>query len=145
MHCKNKKNKKNINNICISQNNVVPLQAEKVNTNINSLNFTKMKKTIFSIVCAVALALGMTSCGAVGIMGAVYHDTVTPEAVTANALGSKVGQADVLSILGVVALGDAGIEKAAKEAGITKVSHVDKKTFSVLGVFTKVTYTVYGN
>lgn len=104
-----------------------------------------MKKTIFSIVCAVALALGMTSCGAVGIMGAVYHDTVTPEAVTANALGSKVGQADVLSILGVVALGDAGIEKAAKEAGITKISHVDKKTFSVLGVFTKVTYTVYGN
>mgnify|MGYP003305355399 CR=1 FL=1 len=36
-------------------------------------------------------------------------------------------------------------KKAAKEAGITKVSHVDKKTFSVLGVFTKVTYTVYGN
>ena len=145
MHCKKKKNKKNINNICIYQNNVVPLQAEKVNININSLNFTKMKKTIFSIVCVIALALGMTSCGAVGIMGAVYHDTVTPEAVTANALGSKVGQADVLSILGVVALGDAGIEKAAKEAGITKVSHVDKKTFSILGVFTKVTYTVYGN
>ena len=145
MHCKNKKNKKNINNICISQNNVVPLQAEKVNTNINSLNFTKMKKTIFSIVCAVALALGMTSCGAVGIMGGVYQDTTTPEAVTANALGSKVGQAEVWSVLGIVALGDAGIEKAAKEAGITKISHVDKKTFSVLGVFTKVTYTVYGN
>ena len=87
-----------------------------------------MKKTIFSIVCAVALALGMTSCGAVGI-----------------ALGSKVGQAEVWSVLGVVALGDAGIEKAAKEAGITKVSHVDKKMWSILGVYTKVTYTVYGN
>jgi hypothetical protein len=145
MHCKNKKNKKNINNICISQNNVVPLQAEKVNININSLNFTKMKKTIFSIVCAVALALGMTSCGAIGIVGGIYQDTTTPEAVTANALGSKVGQADVLSILGVVALGDAGVQKAAKQAGITKVSHVDKKTFSILGVYTKVTYTVYGN
>ena len=121
------------------------MQAEKVNININSLNFTKMKKTIFSIACVIALALGMTSCGAVGIMGGVYQDTTTPEAVTANALGSKVGQAEVWSVLGVVALGDAGIEKAAKEAGITKVSHVDKKTFSVLGVFTKVTYTVYGN
>ena len=31
-----------------------------------------MKKTIFSIVCMVALALGMTSCGAVGIVGAVW-------------------------------------------------------------------------
>jgi hypothetical protein len=145
MHCKNKKNKKNINNICISQNNVVPLQAEKVNITINSLNFTKMKKTIFSIVCAVALALGMTSCGAIGIVGGIYQDTTTPEAVTANALGSKVGQAEVWSVLGVVALGDAGIEKAAKEAGITKVSHVDKKMWSILGVYTKVTYTVYGN
>ena len=104
-----------------------------------------MKKTIFSIACVAALALGMTSCGAVGVVGAAYQDTTTPEAVTANALGSKVGQADVLSILGVVALGDAGVQKAAKQAGITKVSHVDKKTFSVLGVFTKVTYTVYGN
>ena len=104
-----------------------------------------MKKTIFSIVCMVALALGMTSCGSVGVLGAVYHNTTTPDAVTANVLGSKVGQADVLSVLGVVALGDAGIEKAAKSAGITKVSHVDKKTFSVLGLYTKVTYTVYGN
>ena len=104
-----------------------------------------MKKTIFSIACVAALALGMTSCGAVGVVGAVYQDTTTPEAVTANALGSKVGQADVLSILGVVALGDAGVQKAAKQAGITKVSHVDKKTFSILGVYTKVTYTVYGD
>ena len=55
-----------------------------------------MKKTIFSIVCMVALALGMTSCGAVGIVGAVYQDTTTPDAVTANVLGSKVGQADVV-------------------------------------------------
>ncbi|MBQ5387852.1 MAG: hypothetical protein IIU55_02075, partial [Paludibacteraceae bacterium] len=42
------------------------------------------------------------------------------------------------------AVGDAGIQKAAKQAGITKISHVDKKVFSVLGLFTKVTYTVYG-
>ena len=104
-----------------------------------------MKKTIFSIACVIALALGMTSCGAIGIVGGIYQDTVTPEAVTANALGSKVGQAEVWSVLGVVALGDAGIEKAAKEAGITKVSHVDKKMWSILGVYTKVTYTVYGN
>ena len=41
-------------------------------------------------------------------------------------------------------LREKGIAKAAKKAGITKVSHVDKKVFSVLGLFTKVTYTVYG-
>lgn len=99
-----------------------------------------MKKIIFSVACALAL----TSCGTVGLVGAVYMDTTEPTAVTSNTLGTKVGQAEALSVLGVAAVGDAGIEKAAKQAGIKKVSHVDKKTFSVLGLFTKVTYTVYG-
>ena len=103
-----------------------------------------MKKTIFSVACAIALAVGMTSCGSIGMVGAVYSDYTEPTAVTSNNLGTKVGQADGLSVLGVVALGDAGVEKAAKQAGIKKVSHVDKKTFSVLGLFTKITYTVYG-
>lgn len=103
-----------------------------------------MKKTIFSVACAIALAVGMTSCGTVGLVGAVYMDTTEPTAVTSNNLGTKVGQAEALSVLGVAAVGDAGIEKAAKQAGIKKVSHIDKKTFSVLGLFTKITYTVYG-
>jgi hypothetical protein len=102
-----------------------------------------MKKTIFSLACAVAIALGMTSCAAMG-NGTLYNDTVEPCHVTANTLGSKVGQASAISVLGVAAAGDAGINKAAKQAGITKVSHVDKKIVSVLGLFTKVTYTVYG-
>ena len=74
----------------------------------------------------------------------LQRDTTEPTAVTSNTLGTKVGQAEALSVLGVAAVGDAGIEKAAKQAGIKKISHVDKKTFSVLGLFTKVTYTVYG-
>lgn len=85
----------------------------------------------------------MTSCGAVGLVGAVYTGYTEPAAVTCNELGTKVGQASALSVLGVAA-GDAGINKAAKQAGITKVSHVDKKIVSVLGLFTKITYTVYG-
>ena len=103
-----------------------------------------MKKTIFSVACAIALAVGMTSCGTVGLIGAVYTGYTEPAAVTSNELGTKVGQAHATSVLGVAAAGNAGIEKAAKKAGITKVSHVDKKVFSVLGLFTKVTYTVYG-
>ena len=99
-----------------------------------------MKKIIFSVACALAL----TSCGVLG-SGMIYNDTVEPNQVTANALGSKVGQAQIMNILGVVALGDAGVQKAAKQAGITKVSHVDKKVWSILGVYSVTTYTVYGN
>ncbi|MBR5855197.1 MAG: TRL-like family protein [Paludibacteraceae bacterium] len=99
-----------------------------------------MKKIIFSVACALAL----TSCGTVGLVGAVYTGYTEPAAVTSNELGTKVGQAKAVSVLGIAAAGDAGIEKASKKAGITKVSHVDKKVVSVLGLFTKVTYTVYG-
>ena len=99
-----------------------------------------MKKIIFSVACALAL----TSCGTVGLVGAVYTGYTEPAAVTSNELGTKVGQAKAVSVLGIAAAGDAGIEKASKQAGITKVSHVDKKVVSVLGLFTKVTYTVYG-
>ena len=87
-----------------------------------------MKKIIFSVACALAL----TSCGTVGLVGAVYMDTTEPTAVTSNTLGTKVGQAEALSVLGVAAVGDAGIEKAAKQAGIKKVSHVDKKLSAFL-------------
>lgn len=103
-----------------------------------------MKKAIFTVACAIALTLSMSSCGTVGLVGAVYTGYTEPAAVTSNELGTKVGQAKAISVLGVAAAGDAGIEKATKKAGIKKVSHVDKKVVSVLGLFTKITYTVYG-
>ena len=112
--------------------------------NIKPLNLVIMKRLFFSVACALALTMGVTSCGVLD-SGMLYNDTVTPEQVTANALGSKVGQAEVVNYLGAVALGDAGIQKAAKEAGISKISHVDKKVWSILGLYTVTTYTVYGN
>ena len=88
--------------------------------------------------------MGVTSCGVTSV-GMLYNDTVQPEQVTANALGSKVGEAQIVNYLGAVALGDAGVQQAAKQAGITKISHVDKKVWSILGLYTVTTYTVYGN
>lgn len=104
-----------------------------------------MKKVVLSVACALALTMGLTGCAAIGTVGSVYTDTTIPVAVTSNQLGSKVGEAKVTGILGVVALGDGGVQAAAKKAGITKVSHVDVKTFSILGVYTVQTYLVYGN
>ena len=98
-----------------------------------------------TVACAIALALGMTSCSAIGMVGSVYTDFTVPTAVTSNALGTKVGQAEAISVLGVVAIGDAGIDKAAKQAGITKISHVDSYTKSYFGgIVMKQTIKVYG-
>lgn len=104
-----------------------------------------MKKAILSVACAVVLAMGLTSCASVSTIGSVYTSTTAPVAISSNQMGTKVGEARILNILGVVALGDGGIQAAAKKAGITHISHVDVKTFSILGVYTTVDYIVYGN
>lgn len=102
-----------------------------------------MKKIFFALSLAVVM-LGLSSCGTVGLVGAVYTGYTEPAAVTCNEVGSKVATAKTVSVLGIVAVGDGGINKAAKAAGITKISHVDVKTTSVLGLFTTQKYFVYG-
>lgn len=105
-----------------------------------------MKKLV-KILCAVAIAVSMTSCATVGTvagMGTIYTDVAQGENVTSNALGSKVGTAQAKNILGVVAIGDASIQAAAKSAGIKKISHVDSKKTNILGIYATHTTIVYG-
>lgn len=99
----------------------------------------------------MAIALGamlMSSCAVVGTgagMGVLYTGVSEGAAVTANPLGTKVGTSKATNVLGLVATGDASINAAAKSAGIKKVSHVDVKKVSVLGIFAPYTTVVYGN
>ena len=44
-----------------------------------------------------------------------------------------------------VALGDASIQAAAREAGITRIHHVDYQAKSYVGVYTIYTIIVYGD
>ena len=101
-------------------------------------------KSIKMLIAAIIVAVTMTSCEAVGLVGAVYTGVTVPAAVTSNAIGTKVGTAKAMSVLGIVATGNAGVNEAAKKANITRIRHVDVKTFSVLGLFTTYEYFVYG-
>ncbi len=91
-------------------------------------------KKLFAFVSVVA-ALAMTSCS-----------SVKPVAVTSNPVGTKVGTAKEVKVIGLFPFkGDHGINAAAKNGGITKISHVDVEDFNVLGgLFTKTTTRVYG-
>ena len=61
-------------------------------------------------------------------------------------LGDKVGEASFESVLWIAAWGDAGIQAAAKQGGITNITHADRKIFSVLfGLYYKQTTVVYGD
>ena len=93
-----------------------------------------------------ALALMLTRCGAMKapFAGMVYTDVQDGMAVTGNAGSSKVGTATVKGYLGLVALGDASIRSACRDAGITRIHHVDYKSVSYVGVYNIYTVIVYG-
>lgn len=78
-----------------------------------------MKKAL--VVLALVFAFVLVGCMTV----------VEPFAVTSNELGSKVGEASVKFLFGYIPLSfnmDLGIQKAAQNGGITKISTVDVKS-----------------
>ena len=102
------------------------------------------------LICSLAAGLvAITGCvgpmGPVGgVGGMVYTDVSGPVGATSNTAGSKMGQATSTGII-CVATGDSSIKTAAANGGITKISHVDYHTTSVLGIYAKTTVTVYGD
>jgi hypothetical protein len=110
-----------------------------------------MKKTLSFVVLAL-LASSVAGCGAGAAffpagapMGSIYTGTTSSYLVTSNDVGSKHGEACGMSILGLVTIGDAAVEVAAKAGGITKISIVDNKDFNVLGVYASHCVEVTGN
>jgi len=73
--------------------------------------------------------------------------TVTESGVDATGAttgASKVGRAIARNILGLVAFGDATIQEAAREAGITTIHHVDAESTRIWFFYSQYTTVVYG-
>ena len=94
-------------------------------------------KLKFKGLTAIAVFALLTSCATIS----------RPVAVTTNQFGTKCGEATSMIYLGLFSTGgnENGIDKAAKDAGITKISHVDSYTTNyLLGIVQKQTTKVYG-
>lgn len=93
-----------------------------------------MKKLLFAALCCITLA----SCSSI----------TAPLYATSNPVGNKCGEASYKynRFFGGKRNADCGIDKAAKDAGITKISHVDQnvKKYGFLGMNVKITTRVYG-
>ena len=87
-------------------------------------------KKLFAFAFAAMMLAG---CVKSPLVGGIYTDVKDGLAVTGNAGSSKVGTAEAKRYVGVVALGDASIQAAAREAGITRIHHVDYFFFNDLG------------
>ena len=105
-----------------------------------------MKTTRVYVLTALAVVTLLTGCAASmsPTTGFLYTDVKGPLAATSNAASPKVGTAICTSILGLVATGDASVETAMKNGGITKIHHVDYHSTGILGIFATFTVTVYG-
>jgi hypothetical protein len=96
-----------------------------------------------AVLCGVAVLLA--GCAMPWPMGLGYSKMSVPVTATDNVgKATKIGTAECQTYLNIVALGDASIEAAKKNGGITKVHHVDWSVDNVLGVIGKYKVTVYG-
>jgi hypothetical protein len=77
-------------------------------------------------IIAVMIAAGMTMSGCA---------LTLPVTATSNPVGMKVGTSKATGYLGFLFFGqDAGVQRAAKNGGITKISTVDIKQTNILGL-----------
>lgn len=107
-----------------------------------------MRKRSLSLLLVVLLAVTLLY-GCAGVRSPVTNGFIVtavqgPVGITQADTYSKTGTSSCNSILGLVSLGNASIEAAMKDGGITKIHHVDHKSFSLLGLYAKFTTIVYG-
>lgn len=113
-----------------------------------------MRTTLLTITGMAFLMLSIAGCSAFvagpGPVGyALYTDTKAPlmyssyygEGVKSY---SKVGKASFTSILGLLCTGDASIEAAMKNGGITKIHHIDFEVKNILFLIATYSTVVYG-
>ena len=96
-------------------------------------NFSFSKSLKMATLVVTSSAMLLVSC-----------TSYTPITATSNPVGNKCGTASHWSFLIFSGGANLGINKAAKEAGITSISHIDLKTTRFLCVYQKTTLLVYG-
>ena len=103
----------------------------------------RIKGVVGALMCCGLLS----ACAAVQspVLGALYTNVDWGTQVPDGAHGSKTGTAEATSILGLFATGDASVEAAADDGGITNVKSVDHHSYSILGIYAKFTTTVTGD
>ena len=106
-----------------------------------------MKRIVAPLVVSFFAATVLAGCIVPSpVAGGLYTNAKGPVTATASTAGfSKVGTATATSILGLIGTGDASIDAAMRNGGITKIHHVDYEAMQFLGLFGKLTVIVYGD
>ena len=94
------------------------------------------------------LTMGLsTGCAVVvrqPVPGGLYSETTSPLMATSNPAGNRIGVACQQTILGAFASGDASIETARRNGGITMITSVDETGNSIALLYAKYCVVVRG-
>lgn len=108
-----------------------------------------MLKKLASAAALGVVGIAMTGCLSVPVMppqGILFNDYYAPLDFDQqeSSVGMRSGEASTMSVLGLVAMGDASIDTAARNGGITTIHGADYHYFNVLGVYQTYTTIVRG-
>jgi hypothetical protein len=104
----------------------------------------KDKLLVWAAIAVISFSL-LWGCATPYPAGIAYTKLKLPVNVTSNPSDSpKVGIAECKSYFGLVAIGDASIETAMENGGITKIHFVDWDVKNILGIIGTYKVTVYG-
>jgi hypothetical protein len=107
-----------------------------------------MKRIIRHILVTLLAATLLAGCAANPFFGVAYTKVSAPTIALTHKTdantSTKVGEASCVNYFGLVATGDASLETAMKNGGISKIHHTDCKYKVILGLYSKFTIVVYG-
>lgn len=102
-------------------------------------------KAVLPLVALSMIALMLAGCATPYPVGALYTDVQLPMDATSNkGAATKIGSAECMSVLALISIGDASIEAAKRNGGITEVHHVDWEAKNILGIIGKYRVVVHG-
>jgi len=106
-----------------------------------------IKRFGLSMLLGAFAIVGMTGCATAPVMpprGVLYTDHKAPM-FPGEEPGVKSGEASAMSILGLIAVGDASIAAAADDGNLVEINHVDYKNQIIFfGVYQKFTTIAEG-
>jgi len=90
------------------------------------------------------LLVAVSGCATGRPYGVLYTDAQTGLSASSNQAGNRVGESCATSYLGLVALGDASIEAARRNGGITLITSIDENVHNYASVVSKYCTVVRG-
>jgi hypothetical protein len=116
-----------------------------------TLSLALASRTLFlalALAIPAALLTGCVTAPVVPPLAGIYTNIEAPldlNSAGGKTIGPKRGEASTIAVLGLLAVGDAGVKAAAQQGGIVRVNHLDYHFRSYLfGAFARYTTVAYG-